>query len=226
VEPPAISAAAQAHGQGAEGSGSWSATSASAMSDVYRPESTAASTEPTDLGELLLSRGVVTAEKLNIAQNVLKQSPGRSIREIRIEGGADEAGVQQAVAQLAGVPFERIDLDKGLDGGFDGKLLQRITPEFARERLVMPLRIEGQRAVVGATRPDDVFLVDEIRQRLGVAGVKLVIVTAFDVKGALEIVGEAQQEEVDLSSILNEVEEVIEKWKSKENLMLSDDLGN
>jgi type IV pilus assembly protein PilB len=227
AEPPAISAAAQAqslghaqgHSAGAEGSGSWNATSASAMSDVYRPESAAASTEPTDLGELLLSRGVITAEKLNVAQNVLKQSPGRSIREILIEQGAEEAGVQQAVAQLSGVPFERIDLDKGLDGGFDGKLLQRITPEFARERLVMPLRIEGQRAVVGATRPDDVFLVDEIRQRLGVAGVKLVIVTAFDVRGALEIVGEAQQEQVDLSSILNEVEEgdvQVEKSKKEE----------
>jgi type IV pilus assembly protein PilB len=72
---------------------------------------------------------------------------------------------------------------------------------------------------VGTTQGDNVFLIDEIRQRLGVAGVKFVLVTAFDVRGALEIVGEGQSQDLDVSKILSEVSEsdvTIEKKASEE----------
>ncbi len=197
-------------GQQAESSSSSSrpATPAGpALSDIYNPEASEDAGAVKQLGELLLSKGVITADKLSVAQSVLKQSPGRRLAEILVEQGADEAQIQEVVAEVAGVPFERIDLHKGLDGGFDGKLLQRLTSEFARQHMVIPLRTEGQRVVVAATKPDDVFLIDEIRLRLGVNSVKLVLTTNFDIKGCLEIVGEATGEQVDLSAILSEVEE-------------------
>jgi type IV pilus assembly protein PilB len=59
--------------------------------------------------------------------------------------------------------------------------------------------------VVGGTRTDDVFLLDEIRHRLKVQSVKLVLIPAYDVRGALEIIGQGKYEEVDLSAILAEV---------------------
>ena len=169
----------------------------------------------TDLAAFLLARGAATTQQINTAQNIIKASPGRRLTEVLIEQGADEEAVQRAVAELAGVPFERIDLDKGLDGGFDGKMLQRLTPEFCKEHMVLPLRVVDAgpglpgRVVVGATRPDDVFLLDEVRRRLGGMPLKLVVVTAFDVRGALEIVGQGEQDSgnVDIDSILAEVEE-------------------
>jgi type IV pilus assembly protein PilB len=85
--------------------------------------------------------------------------------------------------------------------------------------MVLPLRLEGQRVVVGATKADDVFLVDEIRQLLGTASVKLVLVPAFDVRGALEIVGEDTQEQTDISQLLSEVDEgdvQVEKAKQEQ----------
>ncbi len=184
-----------------------------------------------DLGAFLVSRGAATAQQLTAAQTILRQSPGRRLTEVLIEQGADEVAIQQCVAELAGVPFERIDLDKGLDGGFDGRMLQRLTPDFCREHQVMPLRVidagpgSPGRVVIGATRPDDVFLIDEIRRRLGGAPVRVVVVTAFDVRGALEIVGQAgTKEEVDINSLLAEVEEgdvqVENKTKSQEELDL------
>ena len=80
---------------------------------------------------------------------------------------------------------------------------------------MLPLRVLDAgpglpgRVVVGATRPDDVFLLDEVRRRLGGMPLKLVVVTAFDVRGALEIVGQGEQDSgnVDIDSILAEVEE-------------------
>lgn len=195
----------------------------SAMSDLYRPEQVAGALAKgggADLAEYLLSRGLVPADRMTVAQGVLKQSPGRRLADILIEQGVDEVIIQRAVAELAGIPFERIDLSKGLDGGFDGKLLQSLTPDFCKKNGVIPLRMDGARVVLGVTRPDDVFLLDEIRGRLRATGIKVVMVTGFDLRGAMEIVGAGREEaSVDVSELLAEVSEgdvQVEKRESNE----------
>lgn len=177
-----------------------------ALSELFHPGQVQRP-EFADLGEYLVAKGVLTAEKLTNAVNVQKGSPGKRLAEILIELGTDESAVQAAAADIAGLAFERIDLNKGLDGGFDGKMLQRLGPDFCKENLVIPLRTEGSRVVIGCTRTDDVFIVDEIKRRLGVPGIKLVIITSFDVKGVLEIVGFGSQEAMDVAELLSEVEE-------------------
>ncbi len=178
-----------------------------AMSELYKPDEDP-STLSRDLGEHLLASGVISAEQLTNAQQVIKHSPGRRLQEVLVEQGVDEAAVQKGVAELARVPFERIDLDKGLDGGFDGTLLQRLGADFCKQNLVIPLRTEGQRVLIGATRLDDLFLLDEIRMRLSVPSCKLVLVTAFDVRGALEVVGAgAGDDDVDVGALIAEADE-------------------
>lgn len=179
-----------------------------AISEIYRPEPEGAPRGRTqDLIALLTVKGA-PADKLAQAQAIIKQSPHRTALDILVEQGLDEAQVQGAIAELAGLPFERIDLEKGLDGGFDGKMLQRLGADFCRSNLVMPLRTEGQRVVLGAVRPDDVFLFDEVKTRLGVAGVKLVLITAFDIRGVLEIIGEGvKEQDTDINDILEQADE-------------------
>jgi type IV pilus assembly protein PilB len=161
-----------------------------------------------DLGQFLLVTKAIDAKQLSDAEQVVRRTPGAKVAEVLIEQGADEVKIQQGVAKLVGVPFELIDLERGLDGGFDGGMLQRLTVQFCKEHTVLPLRMEGARAVVGATSTNDVFLVDEIRQRLGVRSVKLVLVTGFGVRAALESVSSSEaSEEADLSDILSDVEE-------------------
>ncbi len=194
-----------------------------AISEIYTPDSPAPAGEAppgvADTAAALVGQGAITQQQLTTALQIIKQSPDRKLTEVLVEQGADEAAVQRAIAEQAGVPFERIDVAKGLEGGIDGRLIQRLTPEFCRENSVMPLRMEGSRAVVGTLRVDDVFLVDEIRQRLGVAGVKLVMVTAADIKASIELLGGPKQEEVDLSQILSDVAETdveVEKSMGKQ----------
>jgi type IV pilus assembly protein PilB len=197
------------------------------LSDIYQPETSGVSPAAQDLGQLLLARNVINEERLEVCRQIIKQSPGKRLHEVLIEQGVDEATVVQAIAEIAQVPFERVDLDKGLDGGFDGALLQRLTPEFCKLHLVLPLRMEGQRAVVGVTRPDDVAILDELKARLTVPGIKLVLVTAFDVRGALEVVTGSEENAEDVSSILAEVEEgdvQVDKTKHEE-VDLSSDSG-
>ncbi len=179
-----------------------------AFSDLYNPEFDEIAND--SLSDCLLSTGAISAQQLSAAQKVMKQSSGVSLIDTLIEQGGDEIKIQRVVADVAGVPFERIDLEKGLDGGFDGTLMQRLGIEFCKKHLVIPLRMDGARVAIGATKPDDVFLMDQIHERLGVASVKLVLVIAYDVRGALEIVGAStpsEDEHVDISSLLEEVTE-------------------
>jgi len=187
-----------------------------ALSFVYAPGENDGAAPAADLGQHLLRLNVINPQQLGAAQQVLKQSPGRRIAEILLEQGADEIGVQKAVAELARVPFERVDIEKGIEGGFDGKLLQRLTPEFCKELGVLPLRIEGMisagggRLVIGATNPDDVFLFDDIRRKLGMTALKLVVVPSSDIRMALDIVGQAAESTEsteDLNAILADVDE-------------------
>ncbi len=189
-----------------------------ALANVYMPEgdALAAPGSGKELGEFLVAVEAVNTQQLSAAQQVLKSSPGRRLADVLIEQGADEIKVYQAIAGMSDVPFERVDLDKGLDGGFDGKLLQRLTPDFCKGHSVLPLRVtkngphDKGRVIIGAASPDDVFLLDEVRRRLGVSNVRLVVVPPSDIRAALEVVGQteqAAQPDVDVSSILSEVNE-------------------
>ena len=161
------------------------------------------------LAELLVMREVVSAAAMANVQKVLQQTPGKDLVELLIEQEVDEAAIQEVVAEHAGLQFERIDLHAGLDGGFDGKHLQRLGVAFCKRHGVVPLRTMGSRVVIGSVTPDNVFVLDEVKRMLGVASVKLVLVTAFDIRGVLEIVGDADtgENDVDLSSLLEDVDE-------------------
>lgn len=180
----------------------------SAVSDIYRPDNATDGTN-SDLRDRLLGSGVVTPGAMTAAEQVIKQSPGQNLIQVLIEQGADEVAIQTVVAEIAGVPFERIDLAAGLDGGFDGRMIQRLGADFCKSHMIVPLRVDGSRAVIGTTRPDDVFTLDEIRARLGVPGVKVVLVTASDIRGVLEAMGESTTtaEDDNLSEILASVDE-------------------
>ncbi len=191
---------------------SMSPTVGPAVADVYRSDGADDATGSDELEALLLSRSVVPADKLETAKSVVKASPGRKLVDVLSEQGIDEGALQAIVAEVNGLPFERISVEKGLEGGFDGRLMQRLTTQFCKQNMVVPLRTEGSRVVVATTQPDNVFLLDAIRSRLQCQGVKLVLTTAYDIKGALEIMGEKvdgaqDQQNNDVTDILAEVEE-------------------
>jgi len=191
----------------------------------------AGSGSPNELTELLVAQGAITVQQAANAQQVIRGSSGRRITDVLAEQGADEIKMYEAVASLADVPFERVDLDKGLDGGFDGTMLQRLTVDFCKNYLILPLRVSKTqpgapgRVIIASTSPDDVFLLDEVRRRLGVNSVKLVVAPPQDIKMALDVVGQQQaaEQEVDISEILSDVDEgdvQVEKVKESQEVDL------
>jgi type IV pilus assembly protein PilB len=175
------------------------------LSDLWIPDDATRPAAAGDLVQLLLSRGTIDAERLLTAQRVLRQTPGKRLATLLVEMGTDEAAVQEAVASLARIPFERIDLKRR--DAVDEKSISRLGSDFCREHLVLPLRAEGTRLVVGSTQPEDVFILDEVKRRLGTAAVKHVLVTSGDIQAALQNLTEASAEEVDVDEILADVDE-------------------
>ena len=173
-----------------------------ALSELWTPSEQAESHG--DLASLVLERGFATSEQLESARRMEPQSAGRSLRALLVDAGADEVGVQSIVAELAGLPFERVEGDSE---GFDPELLKQIGVEFCRERSALPLRREGSRIVVGTTEPDDLFLLEDIKRRLGVAVLKHVLMTGSDIIAVVESFGEHSAESIDMSDLLADVED-------------------
>ena len=176
-----------------------------ALSSLYTPDEASGAAEGGDIGQQLLNRGVVESEQLDAAQRVLKQTPGRHLSEILIEMGVDEAAVQEVVASESRLPFARAEIDDS--DSFDAKLLNRLGPEYCKENLVLPLRKEGSRLLIGTASPDDVFLLDDVKRRLGVTSVKHILVTAGDIRGIVEAMTEDDADEYNIDEILSDVDE-------------------
>ena len=173
-----------------------------ALRDLFVPdgESDAAGM---DLLGLLRHRGEITEDQVEGVQRRLEGQSDGSPAEILLELGVDEPVVQSAVAELARIPFLRIDRSQ-----VDADRLQQLGPEFCLERVVVPIAADGSRTVVGTTAPDDVFLLDDVKRRLGVSVVRHVLVCRSEVEAALHaITGGGDAGQSDVESILADVDE-------------------
>ncbi len=174
-----------------------------ALSELYEPDEVRAAPPP--LVQTLLEREIISGEQLASVERVLKQSPGKDAAAVLVEMGVDEVQVQQVAAEIADLPFERIDVES--EESHDPKRLQRLGSEYCKTNLVMPLRMEGSRLVVATASVADVFLLDEVKRRLGVSAIKHVLTPPGDIAGLIEALTEADADDADVEDILADVDE-------------------
>ena len=183
-------------------------TGTDAMRDLYVPDA-AHKTEGATLEAILAERGIASAEQLLAASRLLKQSPGRRLVDILKEQGVPERAMQAVVAELARMPFEV--LEPKSPSSFDAHSVAKLGLEYCRSHLVLPLRAESGRMLVATANPADVFLLDEIRRRIGAGPVRHVLAAASDIAAVLQGISDAearhQAEEVNLEEILSGVDE-------------------
>ena len=174
-----------------------------ALSELWTPE--VEDRTETDLGALALDRGYADSQQIESARRMEPQSAGRSFAALLIDAGANEAGIQSLVAEISRLPFERIDA--GHPESHELELMQKLGVEYCRERSVLPIRREGSRIVVGTTTPDDLFLMEDLKRRLGVAVLKHVIITESDILAVIERHGEESVDEIDMNDLLADVDD-------------------
>jgi type IV pilus assembly protein PilB len=171
-------------------------------------EQEAALARADDLGRMLVSRAVISAEQLASAQRLAKRTPGRRLADLLVEMGVDEAQIQAVIAEIARLPFERVNVEQRK---WDQQALTKLTPEFCLANRVIPLRTEGSRLVVGTTNPDDVFVLDDVKRRLGARSIKHVLVPGSDIRAVLDSLNDArattEEEALNVDEILADVEE-------------------
>ncbi len=156
-------------------------TSQVGLSDIWRPEGGTSLMTVRDLGRVLQSEGVIDAAQLATARASQEKSPERRLEDIFREMGVSEPLIQKALAGLAHLSFERVEI-----GSIEGnKYINRLGLQYCQQHDVLPLRFAGSRVVVGVVYVDDLILLDELRHKLN-HSVKPVVVTRGDIEAALD----------------------------------------
>jgi type IV pilus assembly protein PilB len=137
----------------------------------------------TQLGQLLLARGVVTAEQIDKALAEQKEKGHHKLLgELLVEMNyCTENQIASALAEAYGVPYAQISPKI-----CDPKTLEILPREFLEEHIVLPLFKVHDVLTVALSEPTNVFLMDEI-ERISGCKIQVVCSTAKDIKATLQI---------------------------------------
>jgi type IV pilus assembly protein PilB len=136
----------------------------------------------TQLGQLLITRGVITSEQVEKALAEQSEKGHRKLLgELLVEMGfCTENQIAAALAQGYGVPYAQVSPKI-----CDAKTFEILPREFLEEHIVLPLFKVHDVLTVAVSEPTNVFLIDEI-ERISGCKVQIVCATAKDIKGTLQ----------------------------------------
>jgi type IV pilus assembly protein PilB len=134
------------------------------------------------LGQLLLSRGIVTAEQIETALMEQNEKGHRKLLgELLVEMGfCTENQIASALAQGYGVPYAQVGPKL-----CDPKVFEILPREFLEEHIALPLFKVYDVLTVAVSEPTNVFLIDEI-ERISGCRVQIVCSTSKDIKATLQ----------------------------------------
>jgi len=135
------------------------------------------------LGQLLLARGVVTAEQVEKALTEQKEKGHHKLLgELLVEMNyCTENQIASALAEAYGVPYAQVSPKI-----CDPKTLEILPREFLEEHIVLPLFKVHDVLTVAVSEPTNVFLMDEI-ERISGCRIQVVCSTVKDIKATLQI---------------------------------------
>ena len=134
------------------------------------------------LGQILQSRGIITAEQIERALAEQKEKGHRKLLgELLVEMGyCTENQIASALAETYGVPYAQIGPKI-----CDPKIVELLPRDFLEEHCILPLfKVRGV-LTVAVNEPTNVFLIDEIA-RISGCKVQIVCATAKDIKATLQ----------------------------------------
>jgi type IV pilus assembly protein PilB len=136
----------------------------------------------TQLGQLLLARGVVSQEHVDLALAEQKDKGHRKLLgELLVEMGyCTENQISAALAEAYGVPYAQVSPKL-----CDPKAVELLPREFLEAHIVLPLFRVHDVLTVAVNEPTNVFLIDEIERITG-CKVQVVCSTTKDIKATLQ----------------------------------------
>ena len=145
---------------------------------------------------LLLERQQISEEQLLQARQVAAQTPGKSIAQILLTMNvASEAQVLSALAETLGLAFETPSKEQ-----IDKAAFEILSPDYIRKHFVLPMRFDGEILIVAVTDPNNVFLLDEVRNKTK-RELRTIVTTPADINRIME--------QMSVSSTSVQVEDII-----------------
>jgi len=137
----------------------------------------------TQLGQLLLNRGIVTSEQIERALEVQdEKGHDKLLGELLVEMNyCSENQIVSMLAEVYDVPYAQVNPKI-----CDPKALELLPREFLEEHVVLPLFKVHDVITVAVHEPTNVFLIDEI-ERISECKVQLVCATTKDIKSTLQV---------------------------------------
>jgi len=134
------------------------------------------------LGQVLLARGIVTAEQIDKALDEQKaKGHNKLLGELLVEMDyCTENQIASALAEAYGVPYAQISPKV-----CDATVLEILPRDFLEERVALPLFRVYDVLTVAVSEPTNVFLIDEI-ERISGCKVQVVCATGKDIKATLQ----------------------------------------
>ena len=135
------------------------------------------------MGDLLVERGTLTIGQLQECLALQRSSPGERLGQILIRKGyAKEDEVMECLAAEYGLDFVRVSKLE-----VPRPISELLPADFCRRYKVMVIGTDDERgtATVATSDPANVFLLDEVRHRLG-RRVRLAVTTVAEITKAAE----------------------------------------
>jgi type II secretion system protein E len=131
---------------------------------------------------VLLDKGHITADQLREAFiRQQREAPHAGILEVLVDTGViSQALAAQAVGAHFRLPSMELDVED-----VDPDTFSLLPEDYIRTKLVVPIRREGDEIVVGISYPADIFLIDDIKRRLG-DRLRLIVVQPGDILKAAD----------------------------------------
>jgi len=126
------------------------------------------------IGDVLVSKGLVTEDQVNVALQEKKIS-GKMIGQVMVElGFIDEETLTAVLAEIAG--FEVFDPKAVI---FDGDALELITKKDAIKFKLLPISVADDEVVVAMSDPYDIVAMDALRRKLS-SGMEIIVKVASE----------------------------------------------
>lgn len=134
------------------------------------------------LGDLLVERGVLSAEQLSTALERQREQGNRKLLgEVLLELSlATAEQITETLAEVYDVPFARVS-----PRIVDPRVMEVLPRDFIEKHGVLPMFLVNGRLTVAVHEPANVFLIEEIAEKAK-AVVQVVAATAKDIRAALE----------------------------------------
>ncbi len=154
--------------------------------------------------DILLAEEQITAQQLADATHQQIESPYLSVLEVLIRSQIiDEVQALKAVASSLKLPFGRVAPEE-----VEKEVFEALPINYLKAKRVLPIRREGGATVVGTHDPANIFLIDDVKRRLG-TDVRLLVVPPSDITAVIDELSDSSHRQVD-DIIKNVAEDAVE----------------